>query len=381
MNFVTEEPAAKRAPYIPDTEPVSPPVAFLTHDAANQIPPPTVNQLPQHNPGFPSIWPLYQHPYFGPCHLPLLHPISQANLNPIAPGQLNALPSYTPSELANLNQFDNHLNHFFSFAPPPSVVRAESDGHILSENDIIVGLSDTYTVGQFLGKGSFGQVYHVYTNKKQNFAVKLFTNYSEGELEREIVQKLARSKYVVHFIASFIHKSHLCLLYEKLDVSLYEFIKASGFKGIMVPKLADFAIQMVEALAFLARMKIIHTDIKLENIMLVAPNSHKIKLIDLGNACTASNVIAEPNTQTMIIRAPEIILGYSFGEEIDMWSVGCCLVELCVGRGFYTSQYEYEHLNQIIKTHGISESMIRSGVYAHKFFQETTEGEYRLKVK
>lgn len=39
--------------------------------------------------------------------------------------------------------------------------------------------------------------------------------------------------------------------------------------------------------------------------------------------------------QSRFYRAPEVILGISYDLAIDMWSLGCMLVELCIGEPLF----------------------------------------------
>lgn len=92
-----------------------------------------------------------------------------------------------------------------------------------------------------------------------------------------------------------------------------------------------FAIQLLNALAFLRKLKIIHSDIKPENILLKSKSktgniwwSIGIKLIDFGTSMqTHENTF--DYIQSRYYRAPEVILGYPYSTPIDMWSTGCVL--------------------------------------------------------
>jgi len=49
-----------------------------------------------------------------------------------------------------------------------------------------------------------------------------------------------------------------------------------------------------------------------------------IKIIDFGTSCFEGKQIYE-YLQSRYYRAPEIMLGYSYSTQIDMWSLGCIL--------------------------------------------------------
>jgi mitogen-activated protein kinase kinase kinase len=99
-----------------------------------------------------------------------------------------------------------------------------------------------------------------------------------------------------------------------------------------------YTLQMFEGLAYLHDMKIVHRDIKPENILL--DHNGIIKFVDFGAAKVAKNLTMKPATKvnsmtgTPMYMSPEVITGGKssrFG-AIDIWSTGCCVLEMATGR-------------------------------------------------
>lgn len=67
---------------------------------------------------------------------------------------------------------------------------------------------------------------------------------------------------------TFIHKKHLCLVFELLSVNLYELIKQNHFRGLSTNLVRVFTAQILDALTVLNEARIIHCDLKPENILL-----------------------------------------------------------------------------------------------------------------
>jgi serine/threonine protein kinase len=78
-------------------------------------------------------------------------------------------------------------------------------------------------------------------------------------------------------------------------------------------------------------LSLIHADLKPENILVKSYSQCEIKLIDLGSAFFDSDPRAS-FVQSWSYRAPEVMVGLPYSFAIDIWSIGCILVELAVGR-------------------------------------------------
>jgi serine/threonine protein kinase len=138
----------------------------------------------------------------------------------------------------------------------------------------------------------------------------------------------------------------------------------------------DFAIQLVQALEFLHNCRLIHTDLKIENILLMndrevfhrgqrVPESTRVKLIDFGGSCfdtdKKSNVIS-----TRQYRAPEVLLSTGWSFPSDIWSLACILVELYKGELLFATHDNKEHLALVDRVIGpFPCRMVQSAFQSH----------------
>uniref|UniRef100_A0A8B9SH88 Homeodomain interacting protein kinase 4 n=1 Tax=Anas platyrhynchos TaxID=8839 RepID=A0A8B9SH88_ANAPL len=167
---------------------------------------------------------------------------------------------------------------------------------------------------------------------------------------------------------------------------LFEFQKNNNFSPLPVRHIRTIVAQVLVALAKLKELAIIHADLKPENIMLVDHARHpfRVKLVDFGSACIFSEVcfIKEPYIQTRFYRAPEILLGLPFCEKMDMWSLGCVVAELHLGRPLYPGRNEDEQVRYICKTQGLPPGrLLCTARKAQRFFQRAPDpaGAWQLK--
>ena len=115
-------------------------------------------------------------------------------------------------------------------------------------------------------------------------------------------------------------------------MNLYEYIKQNNFSGVSEAFVKSIAFQLLTSVSFLQKHNIIHCDLKPENIILTnASKSSTIKVIDFGSSCF-DNEKLYAYIQSRYYRAPEIILGLGYNPQIDMWSIGCILAELYLGK-------------------------------------------------
>jgi serine/threonine protein kinase len=171
----------------------------------------------------------------------------------------------------------------------------------------------------------------------------------------------------VNVLASFKFRKHLCIVFELLSFTLYDLLKANSFKGFSSGLIRRFCVQLLTALSILRQSRVIHCDLKPENIALVNPYESAIKLIDFGSSCFEEEKIYY-YIQSRIYRAPEVILGVPYTAAIDIWSLGCILVELSTGSPLFISENEEDQLNAIIEVIGHPPiDLIESGLKAKKF--------------
>merc|ERR1712137_1178732 len=169
------------------------------------------------------------------------------------------------------------------------------------------------------------------------------------EQERELLQRLKDTQKTRHVIAlydSFEYKKHLCLVLEPMEYNLREVIQTfGGGIGITLNAVRFYSRQLLTGLKHLKQSNILHADIKPDNIV-VTKDKRTAKICDLG---TASNIDSPENEITPLLvsrfyRPPEVILGMKYNEQVDLWSIGCCLVEMYTGQILFTGKTNNEML-------------------------------------
>ncbi|KAM7187749.1 Protein kinase-like domain containing protein [Rhypophila sp. PSN 637] len=261
----------------------------------------------------------------------------------------------------------------------------EDSDYILYVNDILgseeAGHKNRYLILDVLGQGTFGQVVKCQNLKTQEVvAVKVIKNrtayFNQSMMEVSVLDllntKLDRNDdhHLLRLKDTFIHRQHLCLVFELLSVNLYELIKQNQFRGLSTTLVRVFAQQLLNGLSLLNKARLIHCDLKPENILLKNLESPIIKIIDFGSACDERQTVYT-YIQSRFYRSPEVLLGLPYSSAIDMWSLGCIVVELFLGLPLFPGSSEYNQVSRIVEMLGNPPNwMIEMGKQAGDFFEK-----------
>jgi len=277
----------------------------------------------------------------------------------------------------------------------------ENSDLIVYQNDILRAGDDrcAYKVLGSLGSGTFGQVLRVKkvnntnTSEGENFnddgngmdkennrdsALKIIKNhpayFHQAHVEIGILHMLntrcdpTGEKKIVKLLDQFVCHNHLCLVFELLDINLYEFLRKNKFRGVSLRVLRELMVQLLNALDVLREANVIHCDIKPENILLKSLSSTEVKLVDFGSACFQNRTVYQ-YIQSRFYRSPEVLLGTPYGMPIDMWSLGCVAAEMFLGLPILPGASEFDLLNRMCETiESPPDSMLHKARHRHKYF-------------
>lgn len=248
---------------------------------------------------------------------------------------------------------------------------------------------ERYEIDSLIGKGSFGQVVRAYDHiERQPVAIKIIKNkrpfYEQAQVEVKLLNLISEQgkspaesddtqlgyESVIRLRAHFVWRGHLCLVFDLLSHSLYDLLRCTRYQGVSLKLVRKFAYQLLSALSFLgqSKLQIIHCDLKPENVLLCQPKRSSIKLIDFGSSCQLGQRVYQ-YIQSRFYRSFEVLIGIPYDTAIDMWSLGCLLVELHTGEPLFNGHNEFDQVNKIIETLGMPPaSMLEQGYKTSKYF-------------
>ena len=211
-----------------------------------------------------------------------------------------------------------------------------------------------FSIGKCLGHGQYGRVYYAEDKfLRKKFAIKIIEkkmlnkNYSQLKYEIEIHVRL-KHKNIIEMYAYFYDENFIYILFEYARFgSLFDVLKNQN-KLITKEKIFQIIYQISKALLHLKQKKIVHKDIKLENILVTDLNEKNIivKLGDFGCAtqCFTKKIFQFSKKGTAQYLSPEIIITHKFDYKADVWALGIIIYEILTNG---ISPFNYENNNKI----------------------------------
>ncbi|KAF4077277.1 hypothetical protein AMELA_G00206180 [Ameiurus melas] len=246
----------------------------------------------------------------------------------------------------------------------------DEEGHLIYHNGQV--LRARYEIVSTLGEGAFGKVVECIDHTNRNatrVALKIIKNqerYREGALiEVEVLKQMnmldSENRFAcVRMLDWFDHHGHVCIVFELLGLSTYDFLKENDYMPFTVDQIRHMAYQIFRAVNFLHQNKLTHTDLKPENILFVDSDCDieynnklkrdertlknlNVKVVDFGNA-TYDHEHHTSVVSTRHYRAPEVVLELGWNQACDVWSLGCILIEYYLGLTLFQTHDSKEHL-------------------------------------
>ncbi|KAH6803003.1 Protein kinase superfamily protein [Perilla frutescens var. frutescens] len=225
--------------------------------------------------------------------------------------------------------------------------------------------SDSFKRLEKIGQGTYSEVYrarNVETGKIVAVKKVRFDSFQPESVkfmarEIRILRKLDHPNVMkLEGIITSKLSSHIYLVFEYMEHDLAGLVSCPDIK-FTDSQIKCYMKQLLNGLEHCHSRGILHRDIKTSNILV--NNQGILKIADFGLANFAKSKKQQPMTSrvvTLWYRPPELLLGAtSYGEAIDLWSVGCVFAELFVGRPLLKGRTEVEQLHKIFKLCGTPE--------------------------
>ena len=217
--------------------------------------------------------------------------------------------------------------------------------------------SDCYEMINVIASGAFGKVIKARNKKTNEYrAIKIITkssNFKIENFENEVnIMKKMNSINSIRIYEQFNTDKEYVIVMELCDSNLRKKLDETLF-GFEVNQIKKILVQLNNTFRIMLNNKIIHRDIKLENILVKYTNTDKsnyiIKLTDYGISKQLATLSQENQTfaGTIITMAPEIIKRKPYDNKCDLWSIGVVIYLLCFKKYPYELYEIIGNVNQL----------------------------------
>ncbi|KAK6125751.1 hypothetical protein DH2020_040506 [Rehmannia glutinosa] len=222
--------------------------------------------------------------------------------------------------------------------------------------------ADSYDKLAKVGQGTYSNVYKARDKSTGKIVALKKVRFDTSEpqsvkfMAREIImlKKLDHPNIIkLEGIATSRMQYSLYLVFDFMQSDLTKVISRPEGR-LTEPQVKSYMQQLLSGLQHCHERGILHRDIKGSNLLI--DKDGVLKIADFGLANTYLNKPKRPLTSrvvTLWYRAPELLLGSTdYGVGIDLWSAGCLLAEMFVGRPIMPGRNEIEQLHKIYKLCG-----------------------------
>ncbi|KAH6982299.1 kinase-like domain-containing protein [Ilyonectria sp. MPI-CAGE-AT-0026] len=322
------------------------------------------------------------------------------------------------------NRLKSILSRSFKKLHPSRAISEESIARYCPGGYHPVRIGDVFNNGKYkivskLGYGVYSTVWLACNlGTKRHVALNVLTADSFGN-QKDIFElailRYIKAQYLQHPGKGYIlglldefehhgpHGNHICLIFKAMGPDLTQYRRLFPNLRIPLPLVKDISRQLLLALSYLHdTCRVIHTDIKPQNILVETPAINKmfeqtpseafrphgspleppndfymastqlssteediahtaqvsIRLADFGTSSWFSKHLTEW-IQPQMLRAPEVILGADWDSKVDIWNLGLVIWEVAEGRllfdGSWTANAPYSpeaHLAQMTAVFG-----------------------------
>ncbi|XP_040567677.1 uncharacterized protein [Lepeophtheirus salmonis] len=197
---------------------------------------------------------------------------------------------------------------------------------------------DNYEIVRKIGQGSFGNVYIVSSNCKKNensYVMKEIKTSQFNEKEREDVSQevdlLSRLNHsnIVSYYESFSERNCFYIIMEYCELGdLYT--KINRQRGKLFPEtlILGYFVQICRAVEYIHERKILHRDIKSQNILISKNRVCKLGDFGIARIIDGTTDYAKTCVGTPYYLSPEVWENKPYNNKSDLWALGCVLYEM-----------------------------------------------------
>ncbi|KAG8808142.1 negative regulator of the PHO system [Serendipita sp. 399] len=146
----------------------------------------------------------------------------------------------------------------------------------------------------------------------------------------------------------------LILIFEFCEQDLKRYMDTHGKRGALEPNtVKSFMHQLCKGVAFCHENRVLHRDLKPQNLLINKKGELKIGDFGLARAFGVPVNTFSNEVVTLWYRSPDVLMGSrTYSTSIDVWSVGCIFAEMISGQPLFRGRDNNDQLLQIMRHRG-----------------------------
>ena len=147
-------------------------------------------------------------------------------------------------------------------------------------------------------------------------------------------------------------ENRIYLVFEFLSMDLKKYIDTQK-TGVEPNLLKSYLHQILEGVVFCHQRRVIHRDLKPQNLLISKEGSIKLADFGLARAFGIPIRMYTHEVVTLWYRAPEVLLGAQrYSTPVDIWSLACIFAEMATGKPLFHGDSEIDQLFRIFRSLG-----------------------------
>jgi cyclin-dependent kinase len=215
--------------------------------------------------------------------------------------------------------------------------------------------STQYELLDKLGEGTYGVVYKAKDRAGDIYALKTIRLEAEDEgIPSTTIREISLLTELQHpniiALCDVIHTERkLTLVFEFVEHDLKKLLDLHP-GGLALGLTKWFLVQLLRGVAFCHSSRVLHRDLKPQNLLI--STTHELKIADFGLARTFGIPVRSYTHEvvTLWYRAPDVLMGSrKYSTPVDVWSVGCIFAEMLTAGPLFPGVDDRDQIERIFK--------------------------------
>lgn len=189
--------------------------------------------------------------------------------------------------------------------------------------------------------------------------------------EIALLKELKDHQNIVKLINIFYKPNKLVLVFEFVENDLKKYMRSMS-NNLSPATVKNFAFQLFQGVQFCHANRILHRDLKPQNLLI--DQRLRLKIADFGLARPFHVPLGEYTHEVVTVwyRPPEILLGSEkYSLPVDLWSIGCVMAEMATGSALFPGDSEISTIFKIFQRLGTPTEQMWPEITKLPYFKPT----------